>query len=98
MKKIKHNSYDEAGKLTGTFYLEYPENETEDRINLTDELIDSIGKRMKGNQSFNSYYGGYEKPVYFHDKKVQSMSGSNDEITVVYEDGKKYVKKFANRK
>lgn len=97
MKQIKHNRYDEAGKLVGTFYLEYPENETKDRINLTDELIDSIGKRLGKGESFESHYAGYEKPVYFHDKRVYSMTGKNREVTIMYEDGQTYVKRFGGK-
>lgn len=94
MKQIEHKRYNDAGELVETFLLEYPENETKDRINLTDELVESIGKRMGKGESFNSYYGSYEKPVYFHGKRVYSMTGKGGQITITYEDGKKYVKLF----
>lgn len=97
MKQIEHKRYNDTGELVETFVLEYPENETKDRINLTDELVDSIGKKMGKNESFESYYGGYDKPVYFHDKRVYSMKGKGGAITITYEDGTKYIKVFGGK-
>ncbi len=96
--KIKHNRYNDAGEVVDTFYVEYPDNEKDDRIILTDDFIKSIGRKMKMNESFASNYAGYEKPVYHHDKKVKSMIGEKCEITILYENGKTFVIKFGGAK
>ena len=88
--KIQHNKYDETGKVIGTFFVEYPENETANEIKITDEWVKTQGKRMKAQESFESVYTGYEKTVTYEGRKLNKMTGSGKakEIVLEFADGK----------
>ena len=59
---IKHNKYDNAGNVIGTFDVEVkPSNETETDIYITDEFLRNTAKQMSKNSTSGSNYSSYEK-------------------------------------
>jgi len=66
MTTIKHNKYDNAGKVIGTFDVEVkPSNETETDIYITNEFLQNTAKRMHNGNCTDSNYAGYEKAVWY---------------------------------
>lgn len=63
---IKHNKYDNAGNVIGTFNVEVkPSNETETDIYITDEFLRNTARQMSKNSTSGSNYSSYEKAVWY---------------------------------
>ena len=75
MSTIKHNQYNDAGEIIGTFDMPVkPSNETETDIYITDEFLRNTAKRMGRNTASESNYSSYEKAVWYkpdHDEAVR---------------------------
>ena len=66
MSTIKHNQYNDAGEIIGTFDMPVkPSNETETDIYITDEFLRNTAKRMGRNTASESNYSNYEKAVWY---------------------------------
>ena len=102
MTTIKHNKYDNAGNVIGTFDVEVkPSNETETDIYITDEFLRNTAKRMGRNTASESNYSSYEKAVWYkpdHGDMVRikrmecKKRGEKLDVTFTRLDGKKIEK------
>ena len=102
MTTIKHNKYDNAGNVIGTFDVEVkPSNETKTDIYITDEFLRNTAKRMSKNSTSESNYSSYEKAVWYkpdHGDMVRikrmecKKRGEKLDVTFTRLDGKKIEK------
>ena len=102
MTTIKHNKYDNAGNVIGTFDVEVkPSNETGTDIYITDEFLRNTAKRMSKNNTSESNYSNYEKAVWYkpdHGEMVRikrmecKKRGEKLDVTFTRLDGKKIEK------
>ena len=102
MTTIKHNKYDNAGNVIGTFDVEVkPSNETKTDIYITDEFLRNTAKRMHKNSASESNYSSYEKAVWYkpdHGEAVRikrmecKKRGEKLDVTFTRLDGKKIEK------
>ena len=99
MTTIKHNKYNDAGEVIGTFDVEVkPSNETKTDIYITDEFLHNTAKRLHNGNSTNSNYTGYTKAVWYkpdHGDMVRikrmecKKRGEKLDVTFTRLDGKK---------
>ena len=102
MSTIKHNQYNHAGEIIGTFDMPVkPSNETETDIYITDEFLRNTAKRMSKNSTSGSNYSSYEKAVWYkpdHGDMVRikrmecKKRGEKLDVTFTRLDGKKIEK------
>lgn len=66
MTTIKHNKYDAAGNIIGTFDVQVtPSNETGTDIYITDKWLRDRAKTSQPGTKTASAYDGYDKAVWY---------------------------------